>query len=108
MTAAFAIPLAVMAAGGADVRPAWFGVWNALGALDLVVAVLLGPLSAPGTPFRAFTEWPGTLAMTALPWVMVPAMLVPLYLLIHLTIAAKHQVDAALDPAPYDRPGVKS
>lgn len=78
-------------------RPAWLGVWNALGALDLVVAVSLGLLSAPGTPFRVFTEGPGTLAMTALPWIMVPAMLVPLYLLIHLTIAAKLR---ALQRAP--------
>jgi len=27
--------------------------------------------------------------MTSLPWVMVPALLVPLFLLIHVTIAAK-------------------
>lgn len=87
--AAVAIPLAAMAASGADGRPGWLGVWNALGALDLIVAVSLGLLSAPGTPLRVFTEGPGTLAMTALPWVMVPAMLVPVYLLIHLTIAAK-------------------
>ncbi|MGH6943712.1 MAG: hypothetical protein ACREH6_05775, partial [Geminicoccaceae bacterium] len=87
--AALAIPLAALAAGGADERPAWLGVWNALGALDLVVAVSLGLLSAAGTPFRVFTAGPGTLAMTALPWIMVPAMLVPLYLLIHLVIAAK-------------------
>jgi hypothetical protein len=87
--AALAMPLAAMAAGGADERPSWLGVWNALGALDLVVAVLLGLLSAAGTPFRVFTEGPGILAMTTLPWIMVPAMLVPLYLLIHLTIAAK-------------------
>lgn len=86
---ALAIPLAVVAAGGTDERPAWLGVWNALGALDLAVAVSLGLLSAQGTPFRVFTEGPGTLAMTALPWIMVPSMLVPLYLLIHFTIAVK-------------------
>jgi hypothetical protein len=89
VVAALAIPLAAMAASGGDERPAWLGVWNALGALDLVVAVSLGALSAPGTPFRVFTEGPGSLAMTALPWVMVPVMLVPLFLLTHLVIAAK-------------------
>jgi hypothetical protein len=47
---------------GADEYPVWIRIWNALGALDLIVAVSLGLLSAPGTPFR---------------------------LLIHLTIAAK-------------------
>jgi hypothetical protein len=89
IVAALAIPLTVMAAGGADEHAAWLGVWNALGALDLIVAVSLGLLSAPGTPFRVFTAGPGTVAMTAVPWIMVPALLVPLYLLIHLTVAAK-------------------
>lgn len=86
---ALAIPLAAMAAGGGGERPAWLGVWNALGALDLVVAVSLGVLSAPGTPLRVFTEGPGASAMTALPWIMIPAVFVPLYLLIHLTIAVR-------------------
>jgi hypothetical protein len=89
VVAGLAVPLAVMAASGANARPAWLGIWNALGALDLIVAVSLGLLSAPGTPFHVFTEGPGTVAMTTVPWVMVPAMLVPLYLLIHLTVAAK-------------------
>ena len=57
--------------------------------LDLVAAVSLGGLSAPGTPFRVFTDGAGSAAMASLPWVMVPTMLVPLYLLIHLTIAVK-------------------
>ena len=90
LVAALAIPLAVMAARGAAAQcPPGLRIWNALGALDLIVAVSLGLLSAPGTPFRVFTEEPGTLAMTTLPWIMVPAMLVPLYLLIHLTIAVR-------------------
>jgi hypothetical protein len=46
-------------------------------------------MSAPGTPLRVFTEGPGTAAMAQLPWMMIPTMLVPIYLLIHLTIAAK-------------------
>jgi hypothetical protein len=87
LVGALAVPLAAIAARGA--RPAWLGVWNVLGALDLAVAVALGALSAPGTPFRVFTDGPGTLAMTALPWVMIPTMLLPLYLLMHLTIAVK-------------------
>ncbi|MGH7322585.1 MAG: hypothetical protein ACRELA_23600 [Candidatus Rokuibacteriota bacterium] len=89
VVAVLAIPLAAMAARGAQERPAWLGAWNALGALDLIIAVSLGLLSAPNTPFRVFTEGPGTLAMTALPWIMVPAILVPLYLLVHFTIAVK-------------------
>jgi hypothetical protein len=64
-------------------------LWNAFGALDLVVAISLGLFSAPSTPFRIFTEGPGTMAMTQLPWIMVAAMLVPLFLLIHLAIAVR-------------------
>lgn len=61
MTAgALAIPLAAMLALGLDTRQVWLSIWNVLGALDLVVAVSLGVLSAAGTPFRIFTEGPGT------------------------------------------------
>jgi len=83
--------LAVLLAATADRRipRGWFRAWNALGALDLVVAISLGALSAPGTPFRVFDDGPGTTVMTSLPWILVPALLVPLYLLIHLTIAFK-------------------
>jgi hypothetical protein len=94
VTGALAIPLAAMLALHFDMRRAWLGIWNAFGALDLVVAVTLGVLSAPGTPFRVFSEGPGTLAMTTAPWVLVPAMLVPIFLLIHLVIATKLRADA--------------
>jgi hypothetical protein len=86
---ALAIPLAASLALGWRLRLAWVGIWNGLGALDLIVAVSLGALSAPGTPFRVFIEGPGTLAMTTLPWAFIPAMLVPLFLLIHFAIAVK-------------------
>jgi hypothetical protein len=86
---ALAIPLAAMGEGSAARHPTWFRLWNWLGTLDLLNAITLGLLSAQGTPFRVFTEGPGTQAMGILPYVFVPAMLVPLYLLIHLTIAIK-------------------
>lgn len=89
LVAALAIPLAVVLAAGAGESTAWLGLWNALGTLDLIVAVSLGVLSSPGTSFRVFTEEPGTLAMTGLPWIMVPAILVPLFLFIHFVIRAK-------------------
>jgi hypothetical protein len=92
--AALAIPLATLVARGT--LPSGLGLWNALGALDLVVAVALGVLSAPGTPFRVF-DGPGTSPMATLPWVLIPTMIVPLYLLIHLVIAAKLR---ALRPTP--------
>jgi hypothetical protein len=89
LVAGLVIPLAAMVTSRADERSVVLTLWNAHGAIDLMVAGSLGLLSAPGTPFRVFTEGPGTLAMTTMPWIMVPTMLVPLYLLIHLTIAAK-------------------
>jgi hypothetical protein len=89
ITGALAIPLAAMLALGFEMRRTWLGIWNAMGALDLVVAVSLGLLSAPSTPIRVFTEGPGTQAMTTLPWTFIPAMLVPIFLLVHFAIATK-------------------
>jgi len=88
LTGLLAIPIACMARRRENFA-APLKLWNAFGAVDLAVAISLGALSAPGTPFRVFTEGPGTLAMTQLPWIMVAAMLVPLFLLIHLTIGTK-------------------
>jgi hypothetical protein len=88
LVGALAIPVAAIAATGVSGRR-WVGAWNVLGALDLIDALVLGALSAPGTPIRVFTDGPGTLALGTLPWIMAPAMLVPLYLLIHLMIAVK-------------------
>jgi hypothetical protein len=87
LTGAFAIPLAIAASQRSIPRAALIA-WNAFGALDLLDAIVLGALSAP-TPFQVFTEAPGTLAMGTLPWVAVPALLVPVYLMTHLAIATR-------------------
>jgi hypothetical protein len=89
ITGAVALLLAPALALGFGLRSFWLKVWNAFGALDLLAAVTLAVLSAPGTPFRVFTEGPGTQIMGMLPWIFVPAMLVPIDLLVHFTIAAK-------------------
>jgi hypothetical protein len=89
VTGLAAIPLAFLAATKGKLPRGLLTVWNAFGALDLIVAITLGGLSAPGTPFRVFTEAPGTIVMGTLPWVGVPTLLVPLYLMTHLTIAAR-------------------
>jgi len=81
---ALAIPLALMGQTGAARHPTWFRLWNWLGVLDLLNAITLGLLS-----YRVFTEGPGVAAMRFLPYIFVPAMLVPLYLLFHFTIAVK-------------------
>ena len=97
-TGAVAIPLALLLARGDRRRPWWLGAWNAFGTLDLIVAMTLAMLSTDGVPFRVFTGGPGMLAMTTLPWVMIPVLLVPLFLLIHLVIAAKLRRTAAVLP----------
>jgi len=89
ITGTVALLLVATLALGFEVRSLWLKVWNAFGALDLVIALTLAVLSAPGTPFRVFTEGPGTLVMGTLPWVLVPAILVPIDLLVHFAIAAK-------------------
>jgi len=89
ITGVAAVALAGMAAWKGKLPRGLLAVWNAFGALDLTVAIILGALSAPGTPFRLFTGAPGTVVMGTLPWVGVPALLVPLYLMTHLTIAAR-------------------
>ena len=89
ITGLAAIPLAA-AAGWRGKLPRWLlTAWTAFGTLDLIVAITLGALSAPGTPFRVFTEAPGTVVMGTLPWVGIPALLVPLYLMTLLTIAVR-------------------
>lgn len=54
--------------------------FHALGILDLVIAITMGLLSAPG-PYQVFAG-PVT---TALPLVLIPTVLVPLSIAIHLT-----------------------
>lgn len=87
--AALAIPLAVAVARRPDGASGLMGVWNVLGAVDLMVAVSLAVLSAPGTPFRVFTEGSGSGVFSGLPWILVPTTLVPLFFLIHFTIATR-------------------
>ncbi len=70
--------------------PHWsLRIWNILGTTDLVLAVLLGGLSAQGAPWRVFTGGPGSLAITQLPWVLIPTMIVPIYFLLHFVIGVR-------------------
>ncbi len=82
---ATALPLAwAVARFGARVRPLVF-LWNALGVADLVAAVTLGALSAPG-PLQVFVGPPDSSAMTSLPWLLIPGFLVPILLFVHVVI----------------------
>jgi len=98
ITGLVAIPLAAMTAAGTPPPRRLIAAWNAFGALDLFAAILLGALSSPGTPFRLFTGGPGTVVMATLPWVVIPTILVPLWLLIHLTIARRLRSASAQHP----------
>jgi hypothetical protein len=98
ITGLVAIPLAAMTAAGTFPSRRLIAAWNAFGALDLFAAILLGALSSPGAPFRLFTEGPGTVVMATLPWVMAPTILVPLWLLVHLTIARRLRAAPSLHP----------
>jgi hypothetical protein len=62
--------------------------WNALGMADLLAAVTLGVGSAPASLVRFNFEAPGSGAILAFPWVLIPAFFVPLFLLTHIAIFA--------------------
>jgi hypothetical protein len=68
----------------ARVRPLAFA-WNVIGIADLVNAIALGALSAPG-PLQAFVGPPTSATMTTLPWLIVPGFLVPSLMFIHVVI----------------------
>src|SRR5260370_951313 len=89
ITGAVALLLLALLARGVKIPKLWLGAWNAFGLLDLLTALALAMLSVPGTAFRVFTQAPCTLVMGTLPWIFVPAMLVPVDLLVHVVIIAK-------------------
>jgi hypothetical protein len=95
VTGAVAVLLLAVFALGRKIPNPWLGAWNAFGLLDLLTALALATLSVPGTAFRVFTEGPGTLVMGTLPWIFVPAMLVPVDLLVHVVIITKLRSSAS-------------
>ena len=79
-----AMPLALWLTRDAGAVPRGLvGMWNALGVLDLVIAVGLGTTSSPG-PLRLFHGEPSSAIMTTVPWVLIPAFLVPSMIFVHL------------------------
>lgn len=57
--------------------------WNALGLLDLVVAIALGILTVPGKT-QLFVTNPTSLAITLAPIVLIPAFYVPFSIWLHI------------------------
>jgi len=62
--------------------------WNLFGAADLVLAIVFGATSAEGSPLQMFAA-PGSEAMQHAPWAFVPAVLVPMWLILHGIIAVQ-------------------
>jgi len=67
--------------------------WNAFALVDLVFAVALGIGSAPDSPVRFIFEDTATGTLGTLPWVLIPAFLVPLYVLTHVAVFARLVAD---------------
>jgi hypothetical protein len=82
---ATALPIALWAATKPDSARGAVLVWNGLGLADLVTAVSLGALSAPG-PIRLFFDDPSSALMGSLPWILIPCFLVPSLSFVHLVV----------------------
>ncbi|MBV9873374.1 MAG: hypothetical protein JO025_01485 [Verrucomicrobia bacterium] len=81
---AVALPLALWVARRPDTRsPVLF--WNSFGLADLVTAVTLGALSAPGSS-RVFFDEPGSALMSSVPYILIPCFLVPSLSFVHLVV----------------------
>ena len=76
-------------------RTAAYG-WNALGIIDLLLALTLGFLSSPG-PFQMLALDNPNILTTAYPTVLIPAFAVPLSLILHGLSIWKLQRDGARD-----------
>ena len=80
-----ALPIALCAAREPGPARGAVLVWNGLGLADLVTAVSLGALSAPG-PIRLFLGDPSSALMGSLPWILIPCFLVPSLSFVHLVV----------------------
>lgn len=93
ITGVFALPVAWLAFRTARGHR-WVTAWNAFGMLDLIVAVSLGVLSAPGSPAQLIHVGVGSAAITQLPWSLIPTVLVPYFLFSHVLVFAQLRVRA--------------
>lgn len=90
----------LVAARGAHARGT-LAIWNALGLLDLIVAVSLGVASSPAVQV-GFTG-PDSGPMTTLPWLLIPGFLVPTLASSHLAIFYRLRPGLERDAAPLPR-----
>jgi hypothetical protein len=87
ITGLFALPVArlAMRAPASDVR---ILAWNAFGMLDLALAVFLGVTSGNNSPLQLIHAGAGSAAIATLPWSFIPLVLVPVFLIGHITVFA--------------------
>jgi hypothetical protein len=93
ITGALALPV-VWAATRTPNATRLIAAWNAFGVLDLIVAVMLGMVSANGSPIQLIHAGVGSAAITQLPWSLIPTVLVPYFLFSHALIFAQLRVRA--------------
>jgi hypothetical protein len=80
-------------------------LWNVVGLADLVMAVTLGVLSAPGQ-FQRFAFDRPNAAIGEFPFVIIPTVLVPLSVLLHVfSLRSLARSRSAAIPAGLDRSG---
>ncbi|WP_065753980.1 hypothetical protein [Bradyrhizobium paxllaeri] len=87
ITGVLALPVAWLALRSQGRALVW--TWNAFGMLDLVAAIMLGVISANGSPLQMIHAGDGSEAVQVLPWSLIPTVLVPMYLIVHGIIFAK-------------------
>jgi hypothetical protein len=93
ITGAIALPLALLAARHAVSRGAIWS-WNAFGLLDLIAAVALGALSFNGGAGQLIFDAVGSNEIQSLPWVLIPTVLVPFYIIVHGIVFAQLRASA--------------
>lgn len=89
ITGVLAVAMMRLAAQGSATGDRAIWSWNALGAFDLFAAVALGVTSANGAPLQLIHAGAGSAAVQALPWALIPTVLVPFYLITHGIIFAQ-------------------
>jgi hypothetical protein len=82
---ATALPIALWVTKQPDTARGALFIWNSLGLADLVIAVSLGALSAPGA-IRVFFDDPSSALIASIPWILIPCFLVPSLSFVHLVV----------------------
>ena len=103
LTAAAAIPTALVVARRREGWRTWLLAWNLLGFADFCSAIFFGVTSQPGSPLRLFFEPPGASVLIELPWRFIPSYFVPLFLLTHVALFLR--LAGVASGPPSDLPG---